>query len=45
MADNVRKRIFLFKRFLHDRLYQGSIVGNCHFDWSYKYEEGESATP
>jgi hypothetical protein len=36
MAD----RIFLFKRFLHDRLHPGSIVGNSHYEWSYKYEEG-----
>jgi len=39
MADGVRKRVFLFKRFLHDRLYPGSTVGNSHYDWSYKYEE------
>jgi hypothetical protein len=40
MADGARKRTFLLKRFLHDRLHPGSIVGNSHYDWSYKDEEG-----
>src|SRR5215467_10789467 len=37
MADGASKRIFLFKRFLHDRLHPGSTVGNSHYEWSYNY--------
>ena len=36
MADGPSKRIFLLKRFLHDRLQPGSTVGNSHYEWSYK---------
>jgi len=39
MADGPSKRIFLLKRFLHDRLQPGSTVGNSHYEWSYNYEE------
>lgn len=38
MADG-GKRIFLLKRFLHDRLHPGSTVGNSHYEWGYNYEE------
>ena len=37
MADGLSKRIFLLKRFLHDRLHPGSTVGNSHYEWSYNY--------
>src|SRR5215471_50400 len=39
MADGLSKRIFLLKRFLHDRLHPGSTVSNSHYEWSYNYEE------
>jgi hypothetical protein len=37
MADGVSKRIFLLKRFIHDRIHPGSIVGNSHYEWGYNY--------
>ena len=39
MADGVSKRIFLLKRFLHERLHHGSTVSNSHYEWVYNYGE------